>query len=175
MQVLEGLFLVVNASLVLSQSSCPPIEATAGASWIHVSWSVCDGVEPLDVEYYELDVADMTEYVNNMTYTAHCRRESCELNMTLARACLDYEIQLSLVTETETLQYDQVDITTQEEIPSAPLGLTVGSKDDNTLDITWQHPETGALCVQQYDVSVWSKGLLMFKLFISDNLKTFLS
>ena len=168
MQVLEGLFFVFNASLVLSQSSCPPIEATAGASWIHVSWSVCDGVDPLDVEYYELDVTDNTEYVNNMTYTAHCRRETCELNMTLARACLDYQIQLSLVTETETLEYDQVDITTLEEIPSSPLGLTVSGKDDNTMDITWQHPETGALCVQQYDVSVWSQGVLTFKIFISD-------
>ena len=161
---MEGLFLVFNASLIVSQSSCPQIEATAGSSWIHVSWSVCDGVKPLDVEYYQLDVTDITEYVNNMTYTAHCRRESCELNMTLARACLDYEIQLSLVTETETLEYDQVDITTREEIPSSPLGLSVSGKDDNTLDITWEHPETGALCVQQYDVSVWSQGVKIFTL-----------
>ena len=63
-----------------------------------------------------------------------------------------------MITDNDQQDYDQADVTTQEEIPSAPEGITVTATSDTSLDISWKAPVTAALCVDYYTISVWSEG-----------------
>ena len=67
-----------------------------------------------------------------------------------------------MITDNDQQDYDQADVTTQEEIPSAPEGITVTATRDTSLDISWKAPVTAALCVDYYTISVWSEGKVIF-------------
>ena len=157
----------ISVLTVSSQSTCPAITATSGATWIYVQWGFCEDEvidNPSDVKYYQLDIIENTINVHNLTSKPYCRDQNCAFNQTLAMPCADYTVMLTLVTDDDnTLEYDPQDITTLEVSPSAPLELSAVSSSsgdgDTCLDITWSASNIGVFCVTQYNVSVWSLGI----------------
>ena len=99
-------------------TTCPPLTVTSGAEWINVEWSICDDIGVHDVKYYTLTTASVDIVPQqNLTYNPICNIKKCSFNQTLAKACVEYGVYLTLTKNDDTIvEYEPYEyVSTQEQ------------------------------------------------------------
>ena len=137
-----------------------------------MEWKVCDETAAANVKNYGINVTDITTDDNtySMTHNADCRSDDCQYNMTLAKPCLNYTVDLVLYTfDNNDYPYDPVNTTTGEEVPSEPLSLNVTTSSTTSVEISWYPPGIGVFCVAKYNVGIISSGRLLNESLIVKN------